>query len=73
MWTTTLLAKHAQEHCEENGHPCLKHLSRGTVSKILSANMIKPHKITYYLERLDPLLAIFRWKYKIDTIEPLAK
>ena len=54
MWTTALLAKHAQEHCEENGHPCLKYLSRGTVSKILSANMIKPHKIQYYLERRDP-------------------
>lgn len=55
MWTTALLAKHAQEHCEENGHPSLKFLSRGTVSKILSANMIKPHKIKYYLERRDPL------------------
>ena len=45
MWTTALLAKHAQERCEENGHPCLKSLSKGTVSKILSTNMIKPHKI----------------------------
>jgi len=54
-WTTALLSKHVQEHCEENGHPCLKHLSRGTVSKILSANVIKPHKMTYYLERRDPL------------------
>ena len=55
MWTTSLLAKHAQEHCEKYGHSCLKQLSRGTVSKILSANMIKPHKIQYYLERRDPL------------------
>ena len=55
MWTTALLAKHARERCEENGHPCLKSLSRGTVSKILSVGMIKPHKIQYNLERRDPL------------------
>jgi transposase len=55
MWTTALLAEYARKHCEENGHPCLKSLSRGTVSKILSANTIKPHKIQYYLERRDPL------------------
>jgi len=55
MWTTALLAEYAQKHCEANGHPCLKFLSRGTVSKILSANTIKPHKIQYYLERRDPL------------------
>ena len=53
-WTTGLLAKHARQHCEMNGHPCLKLLSRGTVSKILSSNEIRPHKITYYLERRDP-------------------
>ena len=55
MWTTDLLAKHARQHCETNGHSCLKLLSRGTVSKILSANEIKPHKLKYYLERRDPL------------------
>ena len=55
MWTTALLAEYAQKHCEENGHPCLKALSRGTVSKILSANVVQPHKIQYYLERRDPL------------------
>jgi len=55
MWTTALLAEYARKHCEEQGHPCLKNLSRGTVSKILSANTIKPHKIQYYLERKDPL------------------
>ena len=29
-------------------------LGRGTVSKILSANQVHPHKIQYYLERRDP-------------------
>jgi transposase len=54
LWTTALLSKHVREHCEEQGHPSLKNLSRGTVSKILSANQVKPHKIKYYLERRDP-------------------
>ncbi len=54
LWTTDLLSKHVQAYCEENGHPTLKNLSRGTVSKILSANNVKPHKIKYYLEKRDP-------------------
>lgn len=54
LWTTRLLAKHVQEHCEADGHPSLTKLGRGTVSKILRANQVHPHKIQYYLERRDP-------------------
>jgi len=54
LWTTRLLAQHARTHCEEAGHPSLSKLARGTVSKILSAHDLKPHKIEYYLERRDP-------------------
>lgn len=54
LWTTQLLAKHAREHCETAGHPCLAKLSRGTVSKILAQSGTRPHKIRYYLERRDP-------------------
>jgi transposase len=54
LWTTKLLANHARKHCVENGHPCLKNLAKGTVSKILNKQEIKPHKIKYYLERRDP-------------------
>jgi transposase len=54
LWTTRLLAKHAREHCGDAGHPSLSHLARGTVSKILSQDDIKPHRITYYLDRKDP-------------------
>lgn len=54
LWTMRLLAKHIRKHCNEYGHPCLDKLSRGTVSKILAKNMVKPHKIKYYLERRDP-------------------
>ena len=54
LWTTRLLAKHVQKHCQMAGHPSLTKLGRGTVSKILGANQIHPHKIQYYLERRDP-------------------
>jgi len=54
LWTTRLLAKHVRRHCVEAGHLSLQHLSRGTVSKILRANQVQPHKIRYYLERRDP-------------------
>lgn len=54
LWTTDLLARHVRKHCGDAGHPCLQKLARGTVSKILSQSSIRPHKITYYLERRDP-------------------
>ena len=54
LWTNRLLAKHAQEHCKEHGHPSLANINRGTVSKILNKSDVRPHKITYYLEKRDP-------------------
>jgi len=54
LWTTDLLSKHVREHCLEAGYPSLTKLSRGTVSKILKQNKLKPHKIKYYLEQRDP-------------------
>lgn len=53
LWTTRLLSKHVRKHCEAAGHPSLHKLGRGTVSKILNANQVHPHKIQYYLERRD--------------------
>lgn len=53
LWTTDLMARHIRANCVQAGHPSLLKLGRGTVSKILSANKIKPHKINYYLERRD--------------------
>lgn len=53
LWTTRLLAKHVQKHCAAAGYPSLAKLGRGTVSKILQAHPIRPHKIEYYLERRD--------------------
>ena len=54
LWTTQLLSDHIKKTCEEAGHDCLKKLSRGTVSKILNANDLKPHKIRSYLDNHDP-------------------
>jgi len=57
LWTTRLLAKHVRKHCRAAGHPSLQRLGRGTVSKVLRANAVQPHKIRYYLERRDPQFA----------------
>jgi len=54
LWTNRLLAKHARLHCEKAGHSSLSKINRGTVSKILKKSDVRPHKITYYLERRDP-------------------
>ena len=64
LWTTRLLAKHIRKHCLAGGHPQLQNLGRGTVSKILSAHPVKPHKIQYYRERRDP-------EFKTKMIEVL--
>jgi transposase len=53
LWTTRLLASHVQNHCETAGHPSLSRISRGTISKILTKSQVRPHKISYYLERRD--------------------
>ena len=54
LWTTGLLAKHIRNHCVDAGHPNLRKLGRGTVSKILASHPVRPHKVEYYLERRDP-------------------
>jgi transposase len=54
LWTTRLLARHANEHGPGQGHPCLANLVQGTVCKILAQEEVKPHKVRYYLEERDP-------------------
>ena len=54
LWTTRLLASHARGHGPAEGHPSLAQLARGTVSKILKRHELRPHKVSYYLERRDP-------------------
>lgn len=54
LWTTARLAAHVRKHCVDAGYPSLAKLGRGTVSKILANNQLRPHKVKYYLERRDP-------------------
>lgn len=54
LWTTARLAAHIREHCVAAGHPSLARFGQGTVSKLLAENKLRPHKVTYYLERRDP-------------------
>ena len=53
-WTMESLARHLRFNCEDAGHPSLLKVKKGTVSKILSQDPIRPHKMRYYLERRDP-------------------
>lgn len=54
LWTRELLARHAREHGVEAGHPDVSKISAGTVTKILQAHKLRPHKVRYYVERRDP-------------------
>ena len=54
MWTTSLLSSHIRKTCKEGGHKCLEKIGRGTISKILNSNELKPHKMRSYLDNHDP-------------------
>jgi hypothetical protein len=38
----------------EAGYPALANAAKSTVQRILDAQALRPHKVTYYLERRDP-------------------
>jgi len=54
LWTYSLLIKYIRKHCKEVGYNCLSKLGKGRLNAILSKSAIKPHKISYYIERRDP-------------------
>jgi putative transposase len=54
IWTQRLLVKHIRKNCINEGHPDLSKISQGTISKILNASKIKPHKISCYIAKVDP-------------------
>ena len=54
LWTQRLLVEYIRIHCQEKGFEELSNISQGTVSKILNASKIKPHKIISYIEQRDP-------------------
>lgn len=53
-WTYSLLKKHIRENCEQAGHQVLSKIDKGVLNTILSQGNIKPHKVSYYLEKRDP-------------------
>jgi len=54
VWTYSLMINHMRKNCREAGHECLESINKGVLNKILSKGNIKPHKISYYLEKRDP-------------------
>ncbi len=53
VWTYGLLAKHIKDICVEKGYPGLKNAGKSLVHGILDKAGLKPHKVTYYLEKRD--------------------
>lgn len=54
LWSISALASYVASHAEEAGFPRLAAAGKSTVWRILNENQLKPHKISYYLEKRDP-------------------
>ncbi len=54
LWTRQALALHVRREAMTAGHPSLARASKATVHRILAAQPLQPHKVTYYLQRRDP-------------------
>jgi transposase len=54
LWTLSALARYVAVHAEAAGFPRLARAGKSTVWRILNEHQLKPHKITYYLEKRDP-------------------
>ena len=54
LFTISALARYVAGHEVEAGFPRLSKAIKATVWHILSENDIKPHRIRYYLEKMDP-------------------
>ena len=52
-WTYSLLRDYIRSHCREAGFDFFEKIGKGVLNGILSQGNIKPHKISYYLERRD--------------------
>jgi transposase len=48
------LARYVREHAGDAGHPSAARVVQGTISKILAAQELHPHRVQYYLQRRDP-------------------
>jgi transposase len=54
FWSEALLARYVREHAVAAGHPSAGQVQQGTISKLLAAQDLPPHRIQYYLQRKDP-------------------
>lgn len=53
LWTTQALAHFARKYGGAAGHECLARAAKATVHRILATHPVRPHKVTYYLEKRD--------------------
>lgn len=53
-WTYSALAKYIRENCTSAGYVSLIKTGKSFLNNVLSKSNIKPHKISYYLEKKDP-------------------
>lgn len=53
-WTYSALAKYIRQNCTSAGYASLINTGKSFLNNVLSKSNIKPHKISYYLERKDP-------------------
>ncbi len=49
-----LLVEYIRENCIKEKHLDLSKINQGTISKILNASKIKPHKNSCYVAKVDP-------------------
>jgi transposase len=54
LWTLSELARYAREQAPAGGHASLAQAGKATIWRILNAQVIKPHRVQYYLEQRDP-------------------
>jgi transposase len=54
VWSRKALAQHVRQQAVAQGHLSLARASKATVQRILAAQPLQPHKVTYYMERRDP-------------------
>jgi transposase len=53
-WTYSALAKYIRNNCTYAGYESLLKTEKSFLNNVLSKSNIKPHKISYYLEKKDP-------------------
>lgn len=54
LWTQQALAQFARAHGPAAGHPSLARAAKATIHRILAEHPVRPHKLTYYMQRRDP-------------------